>query len=37
VFGEMTFTPHASIDSFMTDLAQTTMGGLIKLPKKRMG
>ena len=37
VFGEMTFTPHASIDSYMTDLAQTTMGGLIKLPKKRKG
>ena len=36
VFGEMTFTPNGSIDSFMTDLAQTTMGNLIRLPKKRM-
>ena len=36
VFGEMTFTPHGCIDTYMTDLAQTTMGDLIRLPKKRM-
>ena len=34
VFGEMTFTPHACIDTFLTDLAQDTMGELIKLPEK---
>jgi hypothetical protein len=34
VFGEMTFTPHACIDTNMTDLAQNTMGDLLKLPEK---
>jgi hypothetical protein len=34
VFGEMTFTPHGSIDTFLTDLAQNVMGDLLKLPKK---
>jgi hypothetical protein len=34
VFGEMTFTPHGSIDTYMTDLAQQTMGDLLKLPRK---
>jgi hypothetical protein len=34
VFGEMTFTPHACIDTFLTDLAQDTMGKLINLPEK---
>ena len=33
-FGEMTFTPHACIDDKMTDLAQNTMGDLLRLPKK---
>lgn len=32
VFGEMTFTPHGSIDVHMTDLAQDMMGSLLKLP-----
>lgn len=36
VFGEMTFTPHGCIDTFMTDLAQDVMGKLIKLPEKRL-
>jgi hypothetical protein len=36
VFGEMTFTPNGSIDNCMTDLAETVMGDLIRLPKKRM-
>jgi hypothetical protein len=36
VFGEMTFTPHGSIDTYMTDLAQDTMGDLLKLPDRRM-
>jgi hypothetical protein len=30
----MTFTPHGSIDAFLTDLAQNVMGDLLKLPKK---
>jgi hypothetical protein len=34
VFGEMTFTPHGSIDIHMTDLAQNAMGDLLKLPNK---
>ncbi len=33
-FGEMTFTPHGSIDAYMTDLAQNTMGDLLRLPEK---
>ena len=36
VFGEMTFTPHACIDTGMTDLGQSIMGDLIRLPKKRL-
>lgn len=36
VFGEMTFTPHGGIDTYMTDLAQDTMGRLLKLPEKRL-
>lgn len=36
VFGEMTFTPHGSIDAYMTDLAQATMGDLLHLPPKRL-
>ena len=36
VFGEMTFTPHGCIDTFMTDLAQDVMGDLLKLPEKRL-
>jgi hypothetical protein len=36
VFGEMTFTPHGGIDTFMTDLAQNTMGELLRLPEKRL-
>lgn len=36
VFGEMTFTPHGGIDTFMTDLAQDVMGKLLKLPEKRL-
>jgi hypothetical protein len=35
VFGEMTFTPHGCIDTFMTDLAQEVMGKLLRLPEKR--
>ncbi len=34
VFSEMTFTPNGCIDIDLTDLAQTTMGNLIVLPKK---
>jgi len=34
VFGEMTFTPHGSIDNYMTDLAQEMMGNLLRLPPK---
>ena len=34
VFSEMTFTPNGCIDIDLTDLAQTTMGSLIVLPKK---
>ncbi|MCK7480588.1 MAG: hypothetical protein M0C28_27690 [Candidatus Moduliflexus flocculans] len=33
-FGEMTFTPHACIDTNMTDLAQDTMGDLLELPEQ---
>jgi hypothetical protein len=36
VFGEMTFTPHGSIDTYMTDLAQNIMGDLFKLPERRL-
>lgn len=36
-FGEMTFTPHACIDTNMTDLAQNTMGDLLELPDKFPG
>jgi len=36
VFGEMTFTPHGGIDTFMTDLAQDVMGQLLRLPEKRL-
>jgi len=36
-FGEMTFTPHACIDTNMTDLAQNTMGDLLELPEKILG
>ena len=32
VFGEMTFSPHGSIDTYMTDLAQGVMGDLLNLP-----
>ncbi len=37
VFGEMTFTPNGCIDIDLTDLAQKTMGGLIRLPPKVRG
>jgi len=33
-FGEMTFTPHACIDTNITELAQNTMGDLLELPEK---
>ena len=36
-FGEMTFTPHACIDTNMTDLAQDTMGDLLELPDRFPG
>ncbi len=34
VFGEMTFTPNGSIDTYMTDLAQIVMGDLLSLPEE---
>lgn len=34
VLGEMTFTPHACIDSGYTDLAQRELGSLLELPAK---
>ena len=37
VFGEMTFTPNGCIDLDLTDLAQDTMGDLIRLPPKVLG
>ncbi len=37
VFGEMTFTPNGCIDIDLTDLAQNTMGDLIRLPPKVLG
>jgi hypothetical protein len=30
----MTFTPHACIDTNITELAQNTMGDLLELPEK---
>jgi hypothetical protein len=36
VFGEMTFTPRGCVDIFVTDLGQSVMGGLLRLPGKRL-
>jgi hypothetical protein len=33
-FGEMTFSPNGGIDTYLTDLAQNTMGELLRLPAK---
>jgi hypothetical protein len=33
-FGEMTFSPNGGIDTYLTDLAQNTMGELLQLPAK---
>lgn len=34
ILGEMTFTPSGCIDKGYTDLGQTTLGNLLKLPQK---